>query len=152
MNLNFLFGRVFGADDKLWKDATFVRNTIFGTEYHVADDIEVTDIEKKSAHFVLYNDRKPIGTGRLRVDGDYAFFERISVLPAYRNKGLGAMILTKMESVAKNRGYKQVKMHVPTTVEGFFQKYGYETVSDVFLEVNFPHVIMVKAVSNEENK
>jgi len=37
-------------------------------------------------------------------------------------------------------------LHGQTRVEGFYERLGYETVSDVFAEAGMPHVEMVKAL------
>jgi len=75
--------------------------------------------------------------------------ERICVLKPYRKFGLGRKILKALEEVAKEKGLSQIRLHGQTHVEKFYNKLGYQTVSDVFFEHDIPHVLMVKELSEK---
>jgi predicted GNAT family N-acyltransferase len=70
--------------------------------------------------------------------------ERICILEAYRKFGLGKTIIKKLEEIAAEKGVTRVKLHGQTQAEGFYNKLGYLTSSDVFIEEDIPHVLMVK--------
>jgi predicted GNAT family N-acyltransferase len=94
---------------------------------------------------VLYDDGKPIGAGRFRiVDHGLGKIERICVLPQYRGRGAGKLIMEAIERFAKQQGVPKLKLNAQTHAESFYEKLGYKTVSDVFMEAGIPHVTMVK--------
>ncbi len=55
----------------------------------------------------------------------------MSVLPPYRNKGIGALLLGEMLECLVHRGYKQVSLSVDEVNYAFrmYQKAGFETLS-----------------------
>jgi predicted GNAT family N-acyltransferase len=127
-------------------DALTVRHQVFVEEQKVPIELEIDEYEDKSTHVVLYDDEKPIGAGRFRVIDDVGKLERICVLPEYRGKGAGTMIIEKLESIAKEKGLKTVKLNAQTHAKAFYQRLGYETVSAVFPDAGIPHVTMVKTL------
>jgi predicted GNAT family N-acyltransferase len=133
------------SDTPLYNDALLVRRIVFIEEQHVSEEEEIDEFEQEATHFVLYDDGKPIGAGRFRiVDHGLGKIERICVLPQYRGRGAGKLIMKTIERFAKQQGVPKVKLNAQTHAESFYQKLGYKTVSDVFMEAGIPHVTMVK--------
>jgi len=48
------------------------------------------------------------------------------------------------ENIARDRGYKIVKMHARNNSIGFYEKVGYKKKGDEFIEVTIPHYVMEK--------
>lgn len=48
------------------------------------------------------------------------------------------------KTVLERLGASRVKLYGQTQAEGFYQKPGYQTSSDVFMEDGIPHILMVK--------
>jgi predicted GNAT family N-acyltransferase len=133
------------SDTPLYNDALLVRRIVFIEEQHVSEEEEIDEFEQEATHFVLYDDGKPIGAGRFRiVDHGLGKIERICVLPQYRGRGAGKLIMKTIERFAQQQGVPKVKLNAQTHAESFYQKLGYKTVSDVFMEAGIPHVTMVK--------
>lgn len=69
---------------------------------------------------------------------------------AVRNKiqgtGLGAAMMNYAEQLAKDAGYKKLVMNARKTAKGFYEKLGYETKGDEFVEVTLPHFYMQKNI------
>lgn len=135
----------YGQEETLWRDALIVRCAVFIDEQGVSEEEEIDAFEQTSIHFVLYDDDKPIATGRFRTIDDVGKIERICVLPAYRGRGLGKRIMEAIEQYATKHVTK-VKLNAQTHAEPFYKQLGYETVSDVFLDAGIPHVTMVKTI------
>src|SRR5699024_227460 len=93
---------------------------------------------------LVYHNKQPVGTGRIRVVDDYGKLERVCTLKLYRKSGLGKVIITALEKVAMQKGLSQVKLHGQTQAEDFYQKLGYRTVSNIFMEDGIPHILMQK--------
>jgi predicted GNAT family N-acyltransferase len=141
--MNVVIGKK--SDASLYNDALLVRRTVFIEEQHVPEEEEIDEFDQEATHFVLYDEGKPVGAGRFRiVDQGLGKIERICVLPQYRGRGAGKLIMEKIEQFAKEQGIPKVKLNAQTHAEPFYQKLGYETVSDVFMDAGIPHVTMVK--------
>ncbi|CAM4094045.1 acetyltransferase [Bacillus manliponensis] len=127
-------------------DAFFVRKQVFVDEQHVSAEEEYDQYEKDAQHVVLYDQDIPVGAGRFRIAQGIGKMERICVLTSHRKKGAGKLIMDALESVAKEHSLSKLKLHAQTHAENFYHKLGYETVSDVFMEADIPHVVMVKSI------
>jgi predicted GNAT family N-acyltransferase len=48
------------------------------------------------------------------------------------------------ENLARDRGFKIVRMHARTNAIGFYEKVGYKVLGEQFEEVTIPHFVMEK--------
>jgi predicted GNAT family N-acyltransferase len=135
---------VFGNSEKLWNDAVSVRRAVFVEEQHVPEEMEIDEFENEATHFVLYDGERAVGAGRFRTIDGIGKIERICVLPDYRNRGAGRLIMESIEQFARENGIAKAKLNAQTHAEHFYQKLGYETVSDIFMDAGIPHVTMIK--------
>lgn len=124
-----------------------IRKAVFVEEQQVPLDDEYDEFDKLQAmcrHILVYHNDKPVGTGRIRWIDGIGKLERICILPSHRSLGLGKSIIEGLESIAKKENTAQVKLHGQTQAEGFYHKLGYETTSDIFMDGDIPHVVMMK--------
>lgn len=98
-------------------------------------------------HVLVYSNEQAVGTGRIREVDGIGKLERICILKPYRSLGLGKVIIHALEEIAVKQGLSKVKLHGQTQAEGFYEKLGYQTASDVFMEDGIPHILMVKEVT-----
>ena len=75
------------------------------------------------------------GTVRLR---------QMAVLNDLQGKGIGRALMNFAENIARDRGYKIVRMHARINAIGFYEKVGYKVNGDKFVEVTIPHYVMEK--------
>jgi predicted GNAT family N-acyltransferase len=128
-----------------FNDALKVRREVFIDEQQVPEEEEIDQYEDICTHVVVYDEANPVAAGRLReYDQGVGKMERICVLSSYRGKGLGKIVMDKLEEISKEKGYSKLKLNAQTHAEGFYSKIGYETVSDIFMDAGIPHVTMVK--------
>ncbi|MED2973511.1 GNAT family N-acetyltransferase [Fictibacillus sp. B-59209] len=141
--------KVLTTEDPSYKDALFVRKQVFVNEQNVSEQEEIDSHENKSAHFVLYDDRRePIGAGRLRPIEGGGKIERVCILASRRKQGLGELLMKKMEQAAKQSGYPSLTLYAQVHAEDFYKKLGYATTSkEPFLDANIWHVAMNKALN-----
>lgn len=126
------------------EDAYTVRRTVFVQEQQVPEEEEIDQFEDDSTHVVLYDNQEPVGAGRVRVLDGIGKLERICVLSTSRQKGAGKLIVDKLEDVATAQGVRKLKLNAQTHAIPFYERLGYETVSDVFMDAGIPHVTMIK--------
>lgn len=126
-----------------------VRRAVFIDEQGVPESVEMDDKDDEATHFVIYDsgDGQAVATARIRaVDDDTVKAERVAVRADYRDEGLGTWLMEAIEEETRDRSMSTVVLHAQTTVEEFYRKLGYETVSGEFDEAGITHVEMVKEV------
>lgn len=75
---------------------------------------------------------------------DIVRLRQMAVLNDLQGKGIGRALMNFAENLARDRGYKIVRMHARNTVIGFYEKVGYKVKGDPFIEVTIPHFVMEK--------
>ena len=131
------------------QEAFNIREKVFVDEQNVPLEDEFDQFDKIGSscrHVLISHDGKPVGTGRIRWIEGIGKLERISILKDFRSLGFGKQIIEALELIATNEQTEKVKLHGQTHAESFYQKLGYETTSDVFMEDGIPHVIMTKTL------
>jgi predicted GNAT family N-acyltransferase len=126
------------------KDAYSVRVKVFVDEQKVPSEEEIDQFEDAASHFVVYDNGKPIGAGRLRDLDGVGKVERICVDADYRKKGIGKLLMDSIEAEGKNRGFTTFKLNAQTQATNFYRLLGYEVCSDEFLDAGIPHLAMKK--------
>jgi ribosomal protein S18 acetylase RimI-like enzyme len=48
------------------------------------------------------------------------------------------------ENIARDRGFKIVRMHARANAIGFYEKVGYKVRGEQFIEITIPHYVMEK--------
>jgi predicted GNAT family N-acyltransferase len=67
------------------------------------------------------------------------------VLKSYRQKDVGAQLLKRAVATARRLGVEQIYLHAQVAVIGFYERFGFLTVGQVFDEAGIPHRKMVLA-------
>lgn len=123
-----------------------IRFTVFVDEQNVPAALEIDAYEEEAIHFVGYENGQAIAASRIRFVDDYGKLERICILKAHRGKQYGKQIIQAMEQEIKRQGYEKAKLNGQTYAEGFYNKLGYKTTSEAFMDAGIPHVEMIKTL------
>lgn len=127
------------------EEAFAIRKKVFVEEQNVSLEEEIDQYEEDAIHFLLYNDQEqPIGAGRFRVIDELGKVERICILSEQRGTGAGKHIMESIEAYAHETGINKLKLNAQTHAISFYEKLGYEIVSEEFLDAGIPHRTMVK--------
>ncbi|MGN7940668.1 GNAT family N-acetyltransferase [Virgibacillus sp. 6R] len=129
------------------EDAFKVRQEVFVNEQNVPVEEEIDQFEDEAIHIVLYDERTPVGAARLRILDGIGKLERICVLSSCRGKGAGKQLVDKLEEIASSEGVKKFKLNAQTHAIPFYERLGYKTISDIFMDAGIPHVTMIKEVT-----
>ncbi|AFS78272.1 acetyltransferase, GNAT family [Gottschalkia acidurici 9a] len=105
------------------------------------------DKDKNSYHLYVEEDDKVVAYLRI-VDKGISYDEvsigRVMVLESHRGKGLAReMTLKAIEFIKNNLGENRIKISAQEYVKEFYKGLGFKEVSDVYLEVEIPHIEMV---------
>ncbi len=79
-----------------------------------------------------------------RVDKDTVKLRQMAVQNNLQGKGIGASIMNFAESIARDKGYRNLVMHTRNSAIGFYEKFGFKVSGQEFTEVNLPHHLMEK--------
>lgn len=126
-------------------NAFAIRKEVFVNEQNVPIEEEIDEHENEAIHFLVYDEEEsPIGAGRLRMIDGLGKVERVCILASARNKGVGRVLMAKIEETACDAGIKEMKLNAQCHAESFYLNLGYETISGEFLDAGIPHVTMKK--------
>ncbi|AZU61290.1 GNAT family N-acetyltransferase [Neobacillus mesonae] len=128
------------------EDAYKVRKNVFVEEQHVPIEEEIDQFEQDAVHFVMYHEDMPIGAGRFRIIDGIGKVERICVLEESRKLGAGKAIMDSIETYALKNGIQKLKLNAQTHAIPFYEKIGFQVVSDEFMDAGIPHKTMMKNV------
>ncbi|WP_342566901.1 GNAT family N-acetyltransferase [Psychrobacillus sp. FSL K6-4046] len=131
--------------EKEYEDAIHIRRKVFVEEQDVPLHLELDEYDMKSTHFVAYDGDTPFGAGRIRIaEPHVGKVERVCILPKYRGKHLGNLMMDCMEKYALDHQFKKLKLNAQSQALPFYEKRGYTITSPEFLEANIPHRAMEK--------
>ncbi len=117
-----------------------IRGEVFIVEQVIdwTEEFDVTDYE--ATLFVLYDGKDAIGAARL-YDNKVG---RVAILKAHRHKRAGSQLMNFVEEYAKQHGITRLELGAQLAVIPFYEKLGYETYGDIFLDANIEHKMMAK--------
>lgn len=132
---------------QIYLDALAIRNTVFIGEQGVSLEREIDQDEAEAIHFVLYiaDPKRPVATVRLLpVTTERIKIQRMAVLKEYRHLQLGSKIVHEAESFAKSQGYQTMTLGAQLTARSFYEKLGYKSYGDIFMDADMEHIEMKK--------
>lgn len=129
------------------KDVAFdIRKKVFVDEQQVPLHLEMDEHDEHAIHFICYEEDVPVGASRLRFVQTYGKLERICILQPYRLKSYGQRLIHKMEKEIRSHGYRHATLNAQTVAQAFYERLGYEVVSEPFFDAGMPHVTMTKTL------
>lgn len=131
-----------------FNEAFSIREIVFINEQNVPPELEKDEFEEAAIHFIGYLGDEPIATGRVRFVDDYGKLERIAVLKEHRGQSYGTQIIRQMERKIRQKNFKKALLHAQTHAIDFYEKLGYDVMSDEFMDAGIPHVAMEKKLIN----
>lgn len=97
------------------------------------------------AIFIALHDGKVIGCVMMHPVADNCIkLRQMAVYDAWQGKGVGQLLVRAAEKFSWEEAYDKIVLHARQHAIGFYLKMGYEVRSEVFTEVNIPHVVMEK--------
>jgi predicted GNAT family N-acyltransferase len=133
----------FGSDQ--YRRACALRNEILRAPLGLPLSEADLQGEADQLHFGLFDDDELAAcVSAIALTADHAKIRQTAVAEAYQRQGLGRRIMTQLEAALAARGFVSLSLHARSTAVGFYQKLGYETVGDAFIEVSIPHRKMAK--------
>lgn len=121
------------------------RTKVFVVEQNCAYQ-EIDEADFNAHHVYLKLDNHLMAYTRIIQDSDNAYirFGRVLVPLAYRKKNYGRQIITAtITEIQRLYPGKMIKIGAQNYLRSFYESFGFEVVSDVYLEDNIPHIDMI---------
>lgn len=131
------------VDEAEFKEALELRYQVFVDEQGVPRNLERDDDDLVANHVLVQDNGKTVGCGRIVIKEDYGKIGRIAVAKSSRKQGVGTMVCQELIEIAKEKGYKKVKLHAQLNSKGFYKRIGFQEFGDKFMEAGIPHIMMV---------
>jgi len=107
---------------------------------------EVDDADEQAWHTWLQEGSEIVGYTRIIDKGDTVTFGRVLINPVYRGKKLGNKLLEETLKVIKdNYPERPIIIGAQAHLTDFYGAFGFEEISEVYLEDDIPHVDMRKS-------
>jgi predicted GNAT family N-acyltransferase len=131
----------FSFEDKNLAELAFsIRRKVFVDEQGVDPNLEY-DKEDQAHHYLLLLAGKPIATARWRETEKGIKLERFAVLPEFRNRGFGEIILDEVLRDVRQLG-KTVYLHSQSRAVPFYERNGFFKEGEMFVEAGIEHYYM----------
>ena len=106
---------------------------------------EDLEMEKDNMLIGAFEDERMLGCCMLvEEQQDIVRLRQMAVLNDLQGKGIGRALMNFAENLARDRGYKIIRMHARHNAVGFYEKVGYRVKGDQFIEITIPHFLMEK--------
>jgi predicted GNAT family N-acyltransferase len=118
-----------------------VRERVFIDEQHVPRELEFDERDPLCRHVLAFEGDAPVGTGRL--DLHYGGkVGRVAVVATHRRRGVGAAVMQRLHTIAREQGQPRLWCHAQLTAVPFYESLGYVSSGATFLEAGIEHVRM----------
>jgi len=121
-----------------------IRHDVFVREQGVPEALEWDGRDATCRHVVAHDDKgAAVGCGRLLPDGSIG---RLAVERAWRSRGVGSAILSRLVDIARNAGFERVVLNARTDAEAFYARRGFAAAGPEFTEAGIRHLQMERAL------
>jgi predicted GNAT family N-acyltransferase len=133
--IRFKFGETEFAEK-----AFAIRRKVFVEEEGVDPGLEY-DKEEEAHHYLLLISEKPVAAARWRETEKGIKLERFAVLPEFRNRGFGEIILKEVLKDVKALK-KTIYLHSQLRAVPFYERNGFVKKGEIFYEAEMGHYYM----------
>jgi len=138
-----------------WFDeAMVIRETVFIEEQAVPENEERDDYDETAMHWLAWtaDTETPVATARMIPYQEgcqmrpVAKIGRVAVLKTHRGTGLGKILMDAVLAACIDEGYDQAILDAQTRVIPFYERLGFISEGEEFLDANIPHFRMRKSL------
>lgn len=122
------------------------RFEVFVCEQKITEEQDFDDKDKLCHHVLLKEDGRVVAYSRIVPKGmsyDYTSIGRVLVLESHRRKGVAQEMMNAcLEFIKESLHENIVVLSAQLYVKSMYEAVGFKAISDVYDEVNIPHVKM----------
>ena len=126
-----------------------VREAVFVREQNVPAELEHDEHDAEALHLLALDTDtgEPVGTARVLDKGNgVAKIGRVAVLPAYRGRGIGRLLMEAAHKTTGELRFTMLVLDAQVAVISFYERLGYVAEGDVFDDAGIPHRRMTRMV------
>lgn len=128
-----------------YKEMVKLRQAVLRTPLGLKLTDEELAAEKNDILIANIHDDDIIGCCILtKIDNETLQLRQMAVNPKYQGRGIGENLMNFMENLARDKGYKLIRMDARDTAQHFYEKFGYKIIGPEFIKLNIPHHLMEK--------
>ena len=124
-----------------------VRYEVFACEQKTYQENDFDDVDKKVFHIFLEDEGKIVAYARLIPSGikyETASIGRVLVLDEYRRKGVASELMKRsIKFIKEELKEDKITLSAQLYAKGLYEGVGFKVISDVYDEVEIPHVKMI---------
>lgn len=125
-----------------------IRSEVFVQEQSVPVELEWDGLDNEALHLIAtQTDNIAIGTARLLSDGHIG---RVAVLKAWRRQGIGTALMREIIHQAELLGYKKLELAAQIQAIPFYERLGFVSYGDDFMDAGIPHKNMRRTMRPNE--
>ena len=127
--------------------AAAIREEVFVQEQGFHNEFD--DIDKQAVHLVVMDRETPVAAGRAYWEDDCKVWHvgRICVRKPWRGRELGRLVMEGLEKEAQKRGAEKLMLSAQIQAKGFYEKLGYSSYGEEYMDEHCPHIAMEKLCS-----
>lgn len=127
-----------------FEQALAIRVQVFVLEQGVPPEEEKDSYDASAFHLLASEDGVPLATARLvRLADDVGKVGRVAVLAQARGRGLGRDLMLRIHQEARALKLRELTLGSQMQAVPFYEKLGYVTQGEQFLDGGIPHLRMV---------
>lgn len=127
------------AEDEL--DGVFaVWQRVFVVEQGIPGSLVYAGSDYEARHLLAQDDDRVIAAARVKIlDVGRAKLERMAVLPAFRNSGIGKEMIEFLVAKLREEKIEKLILHAQQQAIGFYQRCGFSAMGQPFVEAGIVH-------------
>jgi len=134
------------SSPKELQDCLNIRLEVFVKGQKVSVEEEVDGRDQESEHYLLKVDEQPVGVARVRFMEKDAKIERVAILDAFQNKGLGRHLMCAiLDDLKQNKELENARLGSQTHAIPFYERLGFIVCSKEYMDAGIPHKDMYYA-------
>ncbi|AOG60048.1 hypothetical protein SHELI_v1c00930 [Spiroplasma helicoides] len=141
--MNISYKTYLGQNNGVYKDAVKLRWATFVVEQKCYDVPDEDEKDLISQHVVGYYNKIPICCARIFVKDGFLVWGRIAVDINFRKNNIGIKLLNFLKDFSKsNFDFDEVHIHAQYYAKHFYERAGFESYGDKFIEDGIEHISM----------
>lgn len=129
------------TEKELFKQAFRIRTVVFTEEQNVPPSLEYDGEDENCTHFLLFLNKNPIATARIRKVCEGIKLERFAVLKDFRNQQIGKILLNYICDFVSENNLLWLNSQEPAV--DFYRRHGFTIIGESFYEAGIKHYKMV---------
>lgn len=134
-----------------------IRAEVFIGEQGIAEDLERDGLDELACHLLACDGGEPVGTARIVFfdeqrrfvapgRGVAAKIGRLAVVAHRRREGIGRALLRRAVALSQELDVGAVELSAQAHAGAFYEREGFRTVGEPYVEAGIPHRRMTRAV------